>query len=212
MAASTIEKIWRKDTGIGLPKFDVGQELSQCSNCPFGKQTHSPFKNIEELPKNVGDIVSSDICGPFDMSIGGYKYFITWIDHATRYVQIDFLRNKECATVTDTFKKYITWLKKQRVADVKRIRTDNRGEYMGKEFTSLCNELRIIHETTAPHTPENNGIAERYNRMLQEGALTLHHDTELTHCFWVSGIHMMNFVKNCMLHTKIDKSLYEAFW
>ena len=67
------------------------------------------------------------------------------------------------------------------------MRTDNGGEYVGKEFKKICNDLGIIHETTSPHTPEHNGIAERYNRTLQEGALTLQHDADFSNKFWVSA-------------------------
>ena len=57
---------------------------------------------------------------------------------------------------------------------------DNQGKYIGGEFETLCCEHGIIYETTSLYTPEHNIVAERYNRILQEGALTLQHDTELS--------------------------------
>jgi Integrase core domain len=140
------------------------------------------------------------------------KYFITWIDHKTRYSSIKFWKNKECATVTKSFKSYIVWLKRQKGDDVRRVRTENGGEYMGKEFEEVCAQYGIIHETTTPYTPEHNGITERYNRTLQEGALTLQHDASLTNRFWVSVVHTVNFVENSILHYRIETSPYEAFW
>jgi hypothetical protein len=86
------------------------------------------------------------------------------------------------------------------------------GEYMGKEFKEICGELGIIHETTSPYTPEHNGIAERYNQTLQEGALTLQHESELSNKFWVSAVHTVNFIRNWILHSHIGQSPYEAFW
>ena len=74
-------------------------------------------------------------------------------------VSINFLKEKECRTVTGSFKKYMAWLLQQKGADVKKIRTDNRGEYMGKEFREVSEKLSITHETTSPHTPEHNGVA-----------------------------------------------------
>ena len=73
---------------------------------------------------------------------------------------IKFLKNKECKTVTESFKKYMAWLLHQKRADVKKVRTDNGGEYTGREFEDVCSKLRIIHEITSPYTPEHNGIAE----------------------------------------------------
>ena len=95
---------------------------------------------------------------------------------------------------------------------MKKVNTDNGGEYMGQEFQDICGELGIIHETTTPYMPEHNGIAERYNRTLQEGSLTLLHDSGLTSRFKVSAIHMTNFIKNQLLHRQINMSPYEAFW
>ena len=57
------------------------QHLAQCVNCSFGKKIRGPFKRTEELPETIGDIASSDVCSLFKASIGGYKYFITLINH-----------------------------------------------------------------------------------------------------------------------------------
>ena len=56
------------------------------------------------MQKEIGDTITSDFCGPFESSIGGYKYFVTWIDIKSRYASIDFLKNKGCATVSELFK------------------------------------------------------------------------------------------------------------
>ena len=40
------------------------------------------------------------------------------------------------------------------------IRSDRGGEYESS-FTEICLENEIIHQTTAPYTPQSNGIAER---------------------------------------------------
>ena len=53
----------------------------------------------------------------------------------------------------------------------------------------MCCEHGIIHETTSPYTLEHNAIAERYNRTLQEGALTLQHDAELQSILGVCNPH-----------------------
>ena len=134
--------------------------IAQCSNCPYGKQTHAPFPKTEPLPPNIGNIIVSNLCGPFKLSVSSYKYFITWINLSTRMSSIKFLKNKEYKTVTESFKKYMAWLLRQKRADMKKVRTDNGGEYTGREFEDICSKLGIIHETTSPYTPEPNGIAE----------------------------------------------------
>ena len=47
------------------------------------------------------------------------------------------------------------------------IQSDRGGEYESL-FAKICLEYGIIHQTTAPYTPESNGIAKRKNRTLKE--------------------------------------------
>jgi hypothetical protein len=43
----------------------------------------------------VLDLVYSDVCGPFEVeSLGGNRYFLTFIDDASRKVWAYFLRTK----------------------------------------------------------------------------------------------------------------------
>ncbi|KAK4389523.1 Retrovirus-related Pol polyprotein from transposon TNT 1-94 [Sesamum angolense] len=46
---------------------------------------------------------------------------------------------------------------------IKAIRSDRGGEY-GAPFEEFCSEFGIIHQTTAPYSPQSNGIAERKNQ------------------------------------------------
>ena len=110
----TIEKMAKEDITIGFsPTMKIeGATYTQFPDCPYGKQTCVPFKKAEAQPLEIWDTIVSDLCGPFEVSMNGYKYFVSWIDLRTWYTYIDFLKDKEYATVTASFKHYITWLKK----------------------------------------------------------------------------------------------------
>ena len=86
------------------------------------------------------------------------------------------------------------------------------GPFKGMKLCKDFPMTGIIHQTTSPYTPEQNGVTKRYNRTLQEGALTLQHDADLSNKFWVSAIDTMSFVWNRVLHSKIGTTPYEAFW
>ena len=180
---STLKKMSKHCMLSGLLSNIAAVHSIQCVKCPFDKQVRAPFKQIEDLPDHIGHTIASDVCSPFDTSMNEYKYFLTWIDLKTRYASIEFIKNKECSTVTDSFKRYLAWIVKQRGVNVKNVRTDNGGEYMGGEFQDLCAKLGIVYQTTSPYMPEHNGIAEHYNRTLQEGSLTLQHDLGLGNRF-----------------------------
>ena len=132
----------------GLDETADYKEAPKCSHCPFGKHSGLSFKYTEPLSLNIEDSIVSDVCGPFNTSMGGYRYFVTWIDARTCYTSIDFLKDKKCTTVANSFKVYFQWLQNQKGTGVKVIRTDNSGEYMRHEFEDLCHELGIIHQTT----------------------------------------------------------------
>ena len=57
--------------------------ITQCTDFPYGKQMCTPFQKTELLPANISDVIVSDLCGPFETSVRGFKYFVTWIDSAT---------------------------------------------------------------------------------------------------------------------------------
>ena len=59
-------------------------------------------------------------------------------------------------------------MKTQEILNVRRLRTDNGGEYSNYEFHNFMKDQGIAHETTAPYTPEQNGVAERENRTIIE--------------------------------------------
>ena len=44
----------------------------QCLNCPYGKQTWALFQKIEKLPEQISNLIVSNLCGPFETSIGNF--------------------------------------------------------------------------------------------------------------------------------------------
>ena len=48
------------------------------------------------------------------------------------------------------------------IGQVKQLHTDNGGEYTSKDFLSVLLARGIKHITTAPHSPYQNGKAERF--------------------------------------------------
>jgi len=101
-----------------------------CESCIFGKHQRDPFHSNDKRCKQPGELVHSDLCGEFqEVSLGGGKYFVTFIDNATRYTRIYILANKKPKTVLKVFKEYIAWAEKQSGYSVKAIRTDGGREY-----------------------------------------------------------------------------------
>ena len=56
---------------------------------------------------------------------------------------------------------------------VKCLRSDNGGEYIDGGFNKYCAAQGIRMEKTIPRTPQQNGVAERMNRTLNERARSI---------------------------------------
>ncbi|CAI7912089.1 unnamed protein product, partial [Closterium sp. NIES-54] len=88
---------------------------------------------------------------------------------------------------------------------VKVIRTDSGGEFIGTDFEAVLKKKGIQHQLTVPYNPQQNGVAERFNQTLQEGARTLLGRAGLPDPFWVTALQQVALVKNRVLATMGDK-------
>ena len=99
-------------------------------------------------------------------SIGNSKYFVTFINYASRYTHVYFLRHK--SEVLEKFKEFVNLTTNETGNKAKILCTNNGGEYCSKEFIEYMREKGILHQTTTPMNPEQNGVAERMNRTIVE--------------------------------------------
>ena len=89
-----------------LNPFAKGMSLKPCDYCLLGKQHRMSFRILSTRKSNVLDLVYSDVCDPIDVeSLGGNKYFVTFIDDASRKVWVYFLKTKD--QVFEHFKKFL---------------------------------------------------------------------------------------------------------
>lgn len=94
---------------------------------------------------------------------------------------------------------------------VKRVRSDRGGEYGTTFLKEFCEQNGIIHEVSAPRTPEQNGIAERKNRTLKEMMNVMLISSGLFDNMWGEAILSATYVLNKVPHKKLDKTPYELW-
>jgi transposase InsO family protein len=46
---------------------------------------------------------------------------------------------------------------------IKVFRSDNGTEFINQNFSKLCKEKGILHQTSCVYTPQQNNVAERKN-------------------------------------------------
>ena len=79
-------------------------------------------------------------------------------------------------------------VEKQTGQSIKILRTDRGGEYESKEFIQYLKDSGIVHERTIPDTPQQNGLAERFNRTIVGAAKSMLHTAGLSYGFWVEAV------------------------
>lgn len=98
-----LQKYHREEAVKGMT-VDKWKEDTRCEICIRGKMTKSPFPKKSERKSDILEIIHSDVCGPMRTeSLGKSRYFVTFIDDASRWCEICFIRRKD--EVFQAFKK-----------------------------------------------------------------------------------------------------------
>ena len=101
------------------------------------------------------------------------KYALTFIDDVTQHATVFIIPNKNGSTVLSAFKNIAKLGRNGRVRAKSRSCERHRGtEYMG-EMIEHIKDQGIEHGSTAGHSPQSNGVAERVNRMIFKRACTM---------------------------------------
>ena len=183
--------------GLSLdPQSDQSDhDISLCPGCELGKHTRLPFKASAKRSDEILQIVHSDLAGPMQLrSIQGALYIATFIDDYSRYGMVYFLKSKDQCVAA--FKKYLAWAETQTSKKLLALHSDRGGEYLSREVRSLLDERGIEHRLTMPGSPQQNGIAERWNRTILDKMRSMLHGASLSLGFWEvavdSAVHIYN--------------------
>ena len=187
-----------------IPHVDESHE--KCNVCALTKITKKPFPNVKRT-SNVLDLIHSDVGDMHGTpSIGGKKYYVTFIDDCTRYCYVYLLTSKD--EVMDKFQIFKLEVEFHCETFIKCLRSDRGGEYYDPKYFESTG---IVHETTAPYTPQQNGVAERKNRVLIEMVNTMLSYSNLSKGYWGEAILTACHILNRVLNKKNKITPYELW-
>jgi hypothetical protein len=131
-------------------------------------------------------------------SLGGSSYYVIFIDEYSRKTWLYLLKTND--TVFRKFQEFKEEIENLTNKKIKTLRTDNGGEYTSKEFIAFCKLAGIRRELTILHNPQQNGVAERKNRSIEETVKALLNDQGLSMFLWGEAAMKTIYVQNKSPH------------
>lgn len=180
----------------------MDSNFQSCASCFCAKCHKLPFvdsnKNFEPL-----ELIHTDLWGPSPIiSHNGYAYYVSFIDHATRFVWFYLVKSK--SDTTSALVQFKTLVENLHSQKIKIVQSDGGIEY--KPLTKLFLQHGITHRMSCPYTLEQNGIAERKHHHIVEVGLSLLDHSNVPSCFWddafVSAAHIINHTPSKLLNYK----------
>lgn len=139
--------------------------MEGCQACRRGRMIRRRFGSRDKYrATRLLKVVHTDVCQLSKPSREGYKYFVTFIDDFSKLSVVYQLQRK--SPVYESFIHIVTQSERETGMKVLDLRSDNGGEYVSHRMRDWCRAHGIKQTMGPPHTPQLNGVVERYNRTL----------------------------------------------
>ena len=181
-----------------------------CEACVYGKAHRLKFGTRKKATK-AGELVSTDICGPFNESSRKYRYFAIFKDDYTKFRYCFFLKHK--SEIQDVLQDFIVHAKNLG-HNIQEILSDNGGEFDNEAVRFILKKYGISQRLTAPYTPEQNNC-ERDNRTIVEMARTLKYSVEgveFPNYLWAEFISTSVYILNRTGKSTVPNSSPYELW
>jgi len=194
------------ERSVNFPKHsatDMEHDPTNCDACQAGGQRKKPFpKNVRNPYSYFGEKLSSDLCGPFPKSVGGYKYLLNIVDACTNYLEVFHLRSKSSEVVKAHLEQFLDnnrdKLPSPESGRPIRWHTDNGGEFISDDLQEFCNEFAVKRSFSVPYAPPQNAHAERMWGILLRTMRTILAESGVHESFWTFAADHA-----CMLHNSL---------
>ena len=198
----------------------TSKDKFDCETCTLSKQIVSHNKNADERSTTPLEFVHSDLAGPIEpMAKDKFRYVMNFVDDFSGVCFVYFLREKSDAVLA--LQKFLSdvapygKVKNLTFCDdstdssvVKRLRTDNGGEFVSKEFEAILVKNQIRHEFCAPYSPHQNGTAERNWRTLFGIARSMLIESKLPKYLWTYAVMTAAHIRNRMYCQRTQDTPY----
>ncbi|KAM0020356.1 putative RNA-directed DNA polymerase [Helianthus debilis subsp. tardiflorus] len=170
-----------------FPKLFPSTGKIDCETCFRAKSHRDPFKPSNTKVASPFSLIHSDVWGPAPVMGGqSLRYFILFVDDCTRMTWVYFLKNK--AEVYEKFVMFYAMIQTQFQTQIQILRSDNGGKFVNTSMKQFFTTKGLIHQTSCAHTPEQNGVSERKNRIILEMTRALLIESQVPKSFWPEAV------------------------
>lgn len=195
-----------------LQKSGTSIQTIKCISCKLGKQPRKHFpRRSQPRATVVGERLHIDMCGPIPVAtIAGAKHFVLLKDEYSNYKFIYFVKTKD--NLFEALDKTIAEIQ-SRGFKVKTLVSDRGSELTSNRTKELLNRKDILHELSAPFTPEQNGFIERENRTIAEAARTMLIHKDLPAYLWGEAANTAVYIYNRIINKNTEpKTPFELYY
>jgi len=157
---------------------------------------HTPFPDHVE-PRNTvpGELTHTDVWGPSStQALNGARYNVVLVDDSSRHLISEQVKTKDEACTR--LQNYLTYIERQFGFKPKSVCFDQGKEFLNQKFIDWCADKGIRIETTAPYSPSQNGVAERFNHTIVELARAMIIARDVPKNLWHEAINYATYVRD----------------
>lgn len=213
LSAAAIQTLSTNNSLLGFNLKAVpggGASTFKCGSCLVGKAHRLPFSNSTSRASARLELVYSDVLEINHASLSGRHYVVTFTDDFSRKSWVYPMGKK--SEVFGIFQTWLALVERQSGCTLQVLGSDPGGEYTSNALKTFLAARGIRHIFTEPANPESNSRAERYNRTLLEGTITMLEDSGLPRSLWAEAMLTLVLIKNKSPHRALKGNIPDALW
>lgn len=194
----------RKKLGIPL------KIIHNCESCAVAKVTRASFNSVHASAKQPFEEIHLDLIGPiWPSSREGHRYILTVVDSCTRFCAAIPIKVK--SEVAETIAHLVGVEAKRLGYYPTTLHSDRGSEFLNSTLKEFCKSHLIKQRTSDAYTPQQNGLAERFNRTILESMRTILEDSGVNKRLWNEIAKVSSLTLNQIPTHKSKKSPFELF-
>jgi len=187
---------------LGLPNITLPKTVYE--TCLVGKHIRKSFQEHLKMRLNESlEVMHSNVCGPFQVPLlVGNKYLVSFVDEFSRMIWIYVIKLS-----IEVFEVFIRFK-----ANVEILRTGGGGKFTSNMFKQHCQNNGIVHEITAPYTPQHNDLAKRRNQKILNMTKSTIKGKGLPEKFWGGAVSILTYILNRCPTKRLEGKVPVEVW